>query len=104
MCDFIGKSEWTLQIHNGKYQSEKIECGLCDSKFTTLDGLDVHLKTCEIYECTNCEFVAKQLSEIKKHVKANKSECAESNIFHIKIDRKNKNETSFKEYEQKEIF
>ena len=102
-CEFVGKSEWTLQIHHGSNHCDEIECGLCDSKFTNLGDLEIHLRTCEIYECTNCEFVAKQISEMKRHVKQN-LECSDCNMFHVKIDRSNEQEASFKEYEQSEIF
>ena len=100
-CGFSGENEWTMQIHNGKHHANQIECGLCEYKAEDLEGLEVHLTTCEIYECVKCEFVAKQLSVMKKHVK---DECKSSTIFHIKIDRNNALEANYKEYKQCDLF
>ena len=106
-CDFIGQSEWTMQIHYGKdHNNGNIECGLCDYKVKDLECLEIHLTTCEIYECANCEKGFRRISEIKKHIleEDNSSICGLANIFHVKIDRKNPIETSWKEYKQKELF
>ena len=106
-CDFFGKCEWTMQIHFGKnHNSGNIECGLCDFQAKDLECLEMHLKTCEIYECANCIKVFKHLSDIRKHMtdKENVDSCGLSNIFHVKIDRNNSSEASYKEYTQKELF
>ena len=107
-CDFIGQSEWTMQIHYGKnHNNGNIECGLCDYKVKDLECLEMHLTTCELYECANCEKGFRHISEIKKHIleeEDNSSICGSANIFHVKIDRKNPIETSWKEYKQKELF
>ena len=29
-CDFLGESEFTMEVHLGKLHSEKYDCGLCD--------------------------------------------------------------------------
>ena len=29
-CDFVGESEFTMEVHIGKFHSEKYECGICD--------------------------------------------------------------------------
>ena len=49
-----------------------------------------------------CEFVAKQLSEIKKHITENTA-CGLTKIWHVKMDRNDDKEASYKEYEQKEL-
>ena len=36
--------------------------------FESLENLELHLKTCEKYECEECEFTSKQISGIKKHI------------------------------------
>ena len=103
-CDYIGNSDWTMQLHHGKCHSKSIECGLCQFEAKDLERLNLHLKTCETYECEKCEHVTKNITEMKKHVKENYSECGSSTIFHIKIDRNDENEANFKEYKQSEIF
>ena len=64
----------------------------------------MHLKTCEIYECNDCEHVAKTISSIKKHIQNNKKDCYETTIHHVKLDRENDEEAVDKEYEQEELF
>ena len=78
---------------------ENIECGLCDYPAKDLENLNLHLTTCEIYECMQCEFVAKQITGIRKHMKASLS-----TIHHVKIDRNNDKEAAFTEYEQSALF
>ena len=102
-CDFIGNNAWSLQIHNGKIHMENLECGLCDCKTKDFETLNLHLKTCEIYECNKCEFVANQLSGIRKHMRES-NDCSLSTFHHIKIDRNNDEEAAFTEYEQSELF
>ena len=41
---------------------------------------------------------------MKNHIKENHEKCGLSNIFHIKLDRMDDNEATYKEYKQSEIF
>ena len=102
-CDFTGNNAWSIQIHNGKAHTKSIECGLCDLQTQDLETLNLHLKTCEIYECNECECVAKQISGIKKHIKNNNG-CRDASIHHVKMDRDNSEETAAKEYQQCDLF
>ena len=92
-----------MQIHHEKWHERNFECGMCNFKAKDRESLNVHLSTCEIYECTKCEYVALKLSEIKKHIQET-DECSSSTIYHVKLDRLDENKTSYKEYEQQEIF
>ena len=103
-CDFVGKNDWTMQIHHGKTHSKNIECGLCEYEASDTENLELHLKTCEIYECKSCEHESKQISKMKKHIAENKENCGTSCIYHIKIDRNNESEADYKEYKQSDIF
>ena len=102
-CDFKGNNGWTLQIHNGKAHGSTLECGLCEFQAKDLETQNLHLKTCEIYECDQCEHVAKKLSSIKNHL-SNNSDCLSSNVHHVKLDRNDDEEADCKEYEQKDLF
>ena len=51
-----------------------------------LKTLNLHLKTCETYECDTCYHVTKTITEMKKHIRESK-QCDSTTIFHIKIDR-----------------
>ena len=92
-----------MQIHNGKVHSQNFECGLCDFPAKDLETLNLHLITCEIYECNKCEHVVKKISSIKKHMHISK-DCNSSTIHHVKIDRNDNEEADNKEYEQNELF
>ena len=65
--------------------------------------MQIHIKTCEIYECENCEFVSKQLSGNKKHMREDNKECGSSIIFHIKTDRNNEDVACCTEYKLSEL-
>lgn len=45
-CEFIGASDFTMEVHLGKCDSEKYECGLCDFEATSIDNLEIHLTSC----------------------------------------------------------
>ena len=47
-CGFIGKHDLTMEVHLGKYHSEKIECGICGFEAKDIESLDTHLSTCEM--------------------------------------------------------
>ena len=102
-CDFVGKNAWSMQIHQGKCHIKNIECGLCEYRAKDNEQLDIHIKTCEIYECNHCEYGTKTLSEMRKH-KTESSECLTSSVFHVKVDRKFENEADSKEYQHEELF
>ena len=55
-------------MHVGKVHSEYLECGLCEFKADNLENLEMHLFTCEIYECNNCKSREKTLSDVKTHI------------------------------------
>ena len=73
-CTFIGDNEWTMYIHFGKQHSKPIECGLCQFKAKNSENLDIHLQTCEIYECRACEHVTTQIAGMKTHIKESNEE------------------------------
>ena len=103
-CEFKGTNEWTMQLHHGKIHNKSIECGLCQYKAKDLENLNLHLKTCETYQCDVCENVTQTITGMKNHIKENHEKCGLSNIFHIKLDRMDDNEAKYKEYKQSEIF
>ena len=49
----LGESEYTMDVHIGKCHSEKFECGICDCKTKTIEDLDMHLFSCELYKCAS---------------------------------------------------
>ena len=69
-CDFVGKSVVTMEVHIGKKHSKTYDCGLCELETNSTQNLEIHLKTCEAYQCyyyTGCDKRFKTLSELKKH-------------------------------------
>jgi hypothetical protein len=50
-CEFFGTNHLTMEVHLGKEHSANFECGLCEVEAKDLENLEMHLFTCEIYEC-----------------------------------------------------
>ena len=59
-------------------------------KAGNIEKLNTQLSTCEIYECDNCFFRVKVLSEMEDHIDV-KHKRENLNIIHGKVDRKNEN-------------
>ena len=97
-CGFECKSIYTMEIHIGKCNSNNYECGLCDEKFDDLTTLELHLRSCEIYECSECYKKDKDLNDMKKHFVNDHAECKEGSdiIQHLKIDSENLSEVIIK--------
>ena len=96
-CEFSSNNRYSMHIHHGKKHSQTLHCGLCDFDSKTLENLDIHLFTCEIFKCMGCQLKEKTLSNIKKHIK----ECHPkgSEFFnHQKMDRVKINEVNDKTY------
>ena len=92
-----------MEVHVGKYHSEKFECGLCEYEAENLENLETHLFTCEIFECNKCGLRGKSMKDIIKHGETEHPEYKSRWIDHIKMDRKNYTEVSTKGYWSDEI-
>ena len=100
-CEFETKSVYTMEVHVAKCNVEKFECGLCEDTFVEEKDLDTHLRTCEIYECSDCWKRLKNLSDIKKHIEENHKDYTTLN--HLKINREREFEVKAKEYTLQEV-
>jgi hypothetical protein len=40
-----------MKVHLGKHHSEKYKCGLCDLETASLENLETHLNTSEVFQC-----------------------------------------------------
>ena len=96
-CECWGPNELTMEVHTGRCHSEYFECGLCDFKAKTKENLEIHLSTCEIYDCDVCYFRVQQISEIKAHVNE-KHESINVKIVHGKQSRQNCEEIATTEH------
>ena len=94
-CEFKFQIAESMEVHLGKCGPD-LFCGFCETNFDDLEMLDMHLKTCEIYECSVCSERFLILSEMKKHMHENHESC--NKIYHLKIDRKYPNEVNVKKY------
>ena len=52
-CEFKFQIAESMEVHLGKCGPD-LFCGFCETNFDDLEMLDMHLKTCEIYECSVC--------------------------------------------------
>ena len=66
-CDFSCKCIYTMEVHIGKCFSDNFEYGICGKKFndTYIDTLELHLRTCEVYECSECYLKERNLTDMK---------------------------------------
>ena len=102
-CEFWGPNSLTMEVHTGKLHSGCFECGLCEYKAKDMENLEIHLSTCEIYECDNCYFRVTKISDIKAHMEV-KHALHDTKIIHGKIDRKNEQEIDSSEHWSSELF
>ena len=65
------------------------------------DSLELHLRTCEMYECSECYLKLKDLSKMKKHAIEDHDDCLI--IQHIKIDLENLSEVIIKSYQVSQL-
>ena len=95
-CEFVSRSRYTMDVHEGKCRKEDFECGLCESKFENLENLDLHLVTCEVYQCgeNECKLRAKTIKEIRNHLQEIHGYPME--VMHLKIDRNDPSEIDSK--------
>ena len=102
-CEFYGTDEMAMEIHIKKVHSEMIECGLCDSVFEDPENVDHHFFTCEAYQCDKCEVHFKTLNNLKKHL-LERHDGESTRIYHVKQNRKEKDELSYSLHMSEEIF
>ena len=102
-CEFETNSLNTIEVHVGWCRTKDFECGLCGIGFSDKDDLEIHLRTCEMYECDSytCWARGKNLSDMKKHI-AEKHENLTS-LNHLKIDRKDKFNVTSTSYSLKDL-
>lgn len=95
-CNFTCDTMETIEVHLGKCNVEEFECGLCEIKFEIVEDLDMHLKTCEVYECYECCIRNKNLEEMKRHVQEDHEGANALN--HLKMDRDDISKVTLKYY------
>ena len=96
-CDFWGPNKFTMEVHFGRNHSEIFECGLCEWKNKSLEKLEMHLNTREIYQCEYCDVICNKLSDMKTH-KEEKHAIGYFEIIHAKLDRKNNELVTLENY------
>ena len=96
-CDFVGQNVVSIEVHIRRKHSEKYEFGLCDFEAGSSENIEMHLSTCELFECDNpfCEFICKNLTYMKKHIRE-KHEQEKGYVSHFKLDSNNSTERSIK--------
>ena len=100
-CHFECDTVDTMEVHVGKCRQNNFECGLCEVNFEIISELEIHLKTCEIYQCGSCYSRDKNLSEMKKHVQD--THTPSTGIGYLKMDRNNECEVSPTYYSLSEL-
>ena len=77
---------------------------MCDIIVKDLETLEIHLTTCEIYTCRECNAVSKNLSDLKSHFETEHENQYDLFVYHIKQSRGCKEEFERKSYMYKQLF
>ena len=96
-CDFVAADDLSLEVHYQREHSGYFECAFCEYSAKDEEGLNTHLHTCETFTCEVCEpkFMVKKLPDLITHLLSNHSNnLKNTNIIHIKMDRKNVDKVS----------
>jgi hypothetical protein len=88
-------------VHSGKCSVNDFECGLCDLKTDTLENLETHLASCEVYECEECETCYNDLNDIKLHLENDHNK--DNSFFHLKMNSILKEKVDCKKYSYSDI-
>ena len=83
-CEMVVK----FSTYFRKNHLDKFDCGFCDVEAKTCEDLKIHLLTCEIYKCENCDKKFGSLPDVKEHVKAEHLFVIDYvRIIHVKQNR-----------------
>ena len=91
-CNFIATDKLSLELHNERKHTGFFECVFCEYTADDEVDLNLHLHTCEIFSCEECEpkFLGKNIHDAKAHILRKHSENLNNfEIIHIKLDRTN---------------
>ena len=102
-CNFLGENEETMKVHIGRKHSDHFECGLCEIEAKTSENLETHLRTCEKYLCKSCDQSEATLKKFKEHMQNTHMPREYDQLTHLKLDRRNSDEISCKNYFWKDV-
>ena len=85
-CEFLGETEYTMEVHLGKTHGDIFECGLCDFAAKDKSMLNMYLFSCQIYVCNECDNRSQNLTDLKKH-KEKEHTKQNINVTHVKQNR-----------------
>ena len=103
LCNYGAYHEVEIDIHFGKEHGENYICGLCDYQLSDLQALETHLKTCEIFRCTKCGNVVKNLHDIKLHIQKEHEGEKYKRVVHTKLTRDSTEEIESKTHEIEDL-
>ena len=102
-CEFSGENEYTMEVHLGKTHSDVFECGLCDFEAKEKSMLEMHIFSCQIYVCNECDDRSQNLTDLKKH-KEKEHTRLNINVTHVKQNRINQDEMDSINYSYNNLF
>ena len=85
----------------GACRNQNFECGLYGEEFKEREDLEIHLNTCEIFECSSCWLRDGNISDMKNHVRGKHSSTTEVN--HLKMHREKQHIVSSNSYFLKDL-
>ena len=100
-CDFDTDCVDSIEVHVGACREQNFDCGLCGKEFKVREDLEIHLNTCEIFECQDCWLRDVNISEMKNHIRGKHSSTTQVN--HLKMDREKQHIVSSSSYFLKDL-
>ena len=85
-CEFLAHDDLSLEVHYERIHSGYYDCALCAYRAENEENLNIHLFTCETFNCEDCEpkVVVKIFPEMKAHLTSEHK--VQTNIIHLKHD------------------
>ena len=90
-CEFVTTSENGIKVHKAKKHTRVLQCEICDFKAQTLNVLQIHIVTCELYKCSKCDHKSRRLSQVKAHIPKHHG-AGDYFLTHLKMSRDNPDE------------
>ena len=104
-CEYFCNTELEMEVHIGKKHTDKFDCGMCGNEAKSLENLKIHLSTCEMYQCDQCEKRLPTLKEIKTHIEKQHNVIKEYiGVIHLKQNRSDNEVIDENSHPAKELF
>ena len=97
-CKHVFNNSETLAVHIGKNHTDNLKCGLCERFFETKENLEIHLNTCEVFQCTKCKKKEPIMANIKEHIVKDHDSEDYIMVDNFKLSRENWEDVTWRNF------